>query len=89
MKFNEVVRLLKEFDYERNGRDITIMFLSQMIEELQKSDEMTKDEVISQLKELLEDRKSFLSGDEEDNKIYRADIEALEKSIEWLKGDER
>lgn len=43
---------------------------------------MTIEESKSQLEELIQDRKSFICGG--DDEIYRKDIEALEKALEVL-----
>lgn len=40
---------------------------------------MTIEEAKEQLSELIDDRKSFINGS--DDEIYRKDIEALEKTI--------
>lgn len=34
MRFEEAIRLLKEFDYEKNGEDLTIEFLILILYEL-------------------------------------------------------
>lgn len=44
---------------------------------------MTHDEMIEQLKDLLHDRYSFLSGDETDE-IFEKDIQALKMAIAHL-----
>lgn len=41
-------------------------------------------EVVRRLRELVRDRQSFLCGDEDNDKIYLADIEALEYAIKAL-----
>lgn len=43
---------------------------------------MTFEEAKKQLEELIQDRKSFIVGD--DDEIYRKDIEALKKAVEVL-----
>lgn len=40
--------------------------------------------MIEQLKDLREDRKSFLDGDPEHDAVFLADISALDKAIELL-----
>ncbi len=45
---------------------------------------MTNKDAISQLSELIGDRKSFIEGDTEHDEIYRKDIEALRKGIRAL-----
>lgn len=45
---------------------------------------MTNTEIISRLKELVEDRKSLMSKDG-DNSIYELDIQALEEAIDKIK----
>lgn len=47
---------------------------------------MTKDEAIDQLKSLIDDRESFLKGDEEEDDIYLADIEAIKIAVEVMEG---
>lgn len=42
---------------------------------------MNKKEVLNQLHDLVEDRKSCLDGDEDHDEIFKADIEALETAI--------
>ena len=49
------------------------------------SKEPTDEEIISQLEDIIRDRKSFLEGNEEHDKIYLKDIEALERAIEELR----
>ena len=44
--------------------------------------EMTKQEAISQLKELIEDRKSFMAGDYDE--CFEKDVQALEYAIKEL-----
>lgn len=44
---------------------------------------MTREEAISQLRELIRDRKSFLDGDEPDS-VYQQDIDALEYAIDFI-----
>ncbi len=44
---------------------------------------MTKEEVICQLESLIDDRKSFLEDDGDDG-IFREDIKALEKAINYI-----
>lgn len=39
MKFELAVQLLKEFYYEKNGKEATIEFLKYIISELEKGDE--------------------------------------------------
>jgi len=39
---------------------------------------MTREKAIEQLKSLLDDRKSFLTGDKENDEVFLKDIEALE-----------
>jgi hypothetical protein len=54
------------------------------------SKEPTDEEIISQIEDIIRDRKSFLEGNEEHDKIYLKDIEALERAIEELRaGSER
>lgn len=45
---------------------------------------MTNKERIDQLKDLIDDRKSFLTGDPQFDEIYLRDIEALEWSVSEL-----
>ena len=45
---------------------------------------MTKAETISQLKSLIQDRESFLDGDMDHDKIFRADIAALNHAIDMI-----
>ena len=46
---------------------------------------MTEQEVIVDLKELVKDRKSFLSGEPDNDEIFLRDITALEAAIEIVK----
>ena len=46
---------------------------------------MSIKEVISQLSDLVEDRKSFISNDKELNNVFLQDIQALQIAIEYLK----
>ncbi len=43
---------------------------------------MTEEEMISQLKDLTSDRKSFITNDEESSKIFKKDVEALEMILD-------
>ena len=43
---------------------------------------MTEEEMISQLKDLISDRKSFISNDEESSEIFKKDVEALEMILD-------
>lgn len=47
---------------------------------------MDREDVINQLKSLIDDRKSFFDNDGDDE-IFRADAKALEKAIEIIKGN--
>lgn len=46
---------------------------------------MTITEVTNQLEDLIVDRKAFISGDEEFDKIFIKDIEALRYAVDVLK----
>lgn len=39
---------------------------------------MTEEEMILQIKDLISDRKSFITNDEESSEIFKKDVEALE-----------
>ena len=43
---------------------------------------MTEEEMISQLKDLISDRKSFITNDEESSEIFKKDVEALEMILD-------
>ena len=45
---------------------------------------MTLQEIIKQLTDLIYDRKSFLTGDKEDDAVFLQDIEALEITLKVL-----
>lgn len=44
MNFRQVIVLLKEFDYNRNGIELTIEFLEVMTDQLKKIKEVTKND---------------------------------------------
>lgn len=37
MEWDLAIQLLKEFNYEKNGKELTIMFLKMILEELEKT----------------------------------------------------
>lgn len=43
MEFNKAVVLLKEYYYEKNGKDNTIYFLKYILKELENADQDDKD----------------------------------------------
>lgn len=42
---------------------------------------MSEEEMLSQIKDLINDRKSFISDDEETSEIFKKDINALEQIL--------
>lgn len=62
-----------------------IDWLWNIVFELRGQEQLTDEEMISQLEDIIRDRKSFLEGDEEHDEIYKKDLEALEKAIEELR----
>lgn len=49
---------------------------------------MTNEQIIKQLEELIDERKSFITSDPEHDEIYIKDINALKAAIEFLKNYE-
>lgn len=45
---------------------------------------MPIDVMLLQLRDLIEDRKSFISGDEEHDEVFKKDIKALEMAIDLI-----
>lgn len=45
---------------------------------------MSKEEMITQIKDLILDRKSFITDDEETSEIFKKDVEALERSLKEI-----
>ena len=43
---------------------------------------MTEEEMILQIKDLISDRKSFITDDEESSAIFKKDVEALEMILD-------
>lgn len=43
---------------------------------------MTEDEMILQIKDLISDRKSFISSDKDTSEIFKKDVEALEMILD-------
>lgn len=43
---------------------------------------MSEEEMISQLKDLISDRKSFITDDEETSEVFKKDAEALEMILD-------
>lgn len=55
-------------------------YICQAVEDLRRYN-MTDKEKIAQLKDLIRDRKTFLTGEPEEDEIFLNDIEALEWAI--------
>ncbi len=43
---------------------------------------MSEEKMISQIKDLIEDRKSFITDDEETSKVFKEDVAALEMILD-------
>jgi hypothetical protein len=49
-----------------------------------KEHEMSIEEAMERVEELIDDRKSFITGDTEHDEIYIKDIQALERALDAL-----
>ena len=49
-----------------------------------KENEMSIEEAMERVEELIDDRKSFITGDTEHDEIYIKDIQALERALAAL-----
>ena len=45
---------------------------------------MSEEEMITQIEDLILDRKSFITDDEETSEIFKKDVEALERSLKEI-----